>query len=130
MSITLNGITLPPDLNWVDRFSTQPLVSTRRRTLSGDQIIYHQGLVAGQQITLVATQDTGWIQYSVVQSLKSLHDGSPELDFVLSFHGETHQCRFRYDEPPALQLAPLRYRQTYAADDYFIGTIKLVTITT
>ncbi|NOQ30249.1 MAG: hypothetical protein GQ570_03905 [Helicobacteraceae bacterium] len=127
MAVTLGGIVLPDSLVWADRNSIPSVEQTRIRTLGGKQLIYANAIVRGQDITLVATQNTGWMTLAQINSLQSLAE-VPGAEYTLVYGGATEQVVFRHDQAPALDLSPLIARTDPIAGDYYIGTIKLVTV--
>ena len=127
-AITLGGVDLNNSLQWVDRFDQTLVASTRRRTLGGNLVIFEQPLLAGANITLTATPDTGWFTYEMVVAIKALAD-VPGATHVFEFHGETYNVRFNYEGTP-VQFTPLIPKNAgYANEtDYFVGTLNLYTV--
>lgn len=126
-AITLGGIALNNSLQWTNRFDFVPVVDNVRRTLGGGQVIYSQLLTAGQPIILEATQGTGWLTKSMVDSIITLAN-SPNVNRALVFHSETYTVRFAYDDGTPVSFRSLLSKQVLTADDWMIGTINLYTV--
>lgn len=126
MSIVLNGVTLNPNLVWTDKYQSQTVLQTQLRTLDGTSVVYTRGLTGGQNITLEATTDQGWLDLTMVNALMGLA-ATPGAAYTLVIDGTSYEVVFRHHEAPALDLTPLIARTTPDAGDYFIGTIKLMT---
>ncbi len=71
MSITLDGITLPDDLDWQDEFDWAPVAQTQTTTLTGSIIVEENAVPEGRPITLVAGEDFAWATRSLVKQLKA-----------------------------------------------------------
>lgn len=127
MAVTLGGVTLNENMAWAERFASHAVAQSTRITLGGRSVVYSLGLTKGQPITLVATEDTGWIDYTTVQALQAMAD-SPGAVYTLVYGTDSLSVIFRHQEPPALDLAPLVYRVAFDPTDYFIGQIKLQTV--
>lgn len=127
-NIILGGVDLNNSLQWVDRYAETLVEGNRKRTLAGGLVIFTQALSRGRKITLAATVDTGWFTFGMVTLMQGLAD-SPSSSYVLDFHGELHNVRFDYEATP-LEFQPLIPKNAgYANDtDYFIGTMRLVTV--
>jgi hypothetical protein len=127
MAITLNGVTLSPSMQWTDQHAHSPVAQDRVRTLGGGQLIYSQALVAGQPVTLEAQEDTGWITGTMLDQIKAMA-ATPGAVYTLVVHAFTAQVVFRHEEPPAVEFRPLQPKANPASGDYYIGTLKLLTV--
>jgi len=72
--LTLNGITLNNNLFWEDRWSFQTADKTVTRTLGGNVVTFNASLIKGRPITLVATEDQGWLTLTQVEQMAALAD--------------------------------------------------------
>lgn len=126
-TISLDGIELNHQMRWVERDQSQKVAQSSYRTIGGGLIVFSGPLTAGARITLTATEETGWLQKSVVDQIKALAD-VPGATYVLQFHNDSYNVVFRHEESPAVDLNPLVYRINQGADDYYTGTIKLLTV--
>ena len=127
MAIVLDGLSLSGSLRWVDKNSFSPVAQSVRRTLGGGLVVFARSLSAGRPVTLEATEDTGWLTAAMVDSLTA-KAAVPGAVYAFTYHGESLNVVFRHDESPALDMQPLQPKATVLAGDFFIGTIKLLTV--
>ena len=128
MAITLGGITLNPNMIWAERYAYAPVAQEVQMTLGGTPIVYSRGLKAGIPITLVAIQDQGWLEKTVVDAVQ-LTANVVGATYTLTIGTDTWQVMFRHQDHPAVEMTPLLTRAVPLAGDYFIGQIKLMSIT-
>ena len=124
--VVFNGIDLNRGLIWQDRFQFTTQASSVERTVGGRQAIWVQQLLAGRPITLTATNDQGWLTKAQVDALQALADAGA-ASYTLLIDDVVYVVRFRFHEPPVLDMQPLIPRNNPEDTDYFIGTIKLMT---
>jgi hypothetical protein len=110
---------------WSDRFVSNKVAQTTKRTLGGVPIVFAVPLYRGSAITLVATEEYGWLSGTVVQQLVAMAD-SPGAVYSLEVETYTYSVVFRHDDPPAVEMSPLIPRTNQASGDFFIGQIKLL----
>lgn len=125
--ISLDGIQLPDGLVWTDEFSALPVVQTVRHTLDGQAVVFHAQRRAGLPITLESEPDAGWLTRAQVEAV-SARAASPGGVFVLVLRGQSFQVMFRHHEPPAFDARPLINRATPLPGDFYIATLKLMTV--
>lgn len=125
--IIFDGVILSGSLQWIDKSGYERVAQERKVTLGGKSVFYTKALIGGRPITLVATEETGWLTKAMVDSLTSRAE-VPGLVYTLSLHGESFQVVFRHEDTPALEFNPLQPRATQLADDSYIGTLKLITV--
>lgn len=125
--ITLDGITLSPSLVWQERYTSQLVQQTTRRTLGGLPVIFSSALTKGESITLVAGSDLGWLRKSDVDSLLA-RAAVPGAQYTLVFEGVSITVVFRHDDPPAVDMTPVFPREAQLDTDYMRGSIKLLTV--
>jgi len=96
MSITLNGIELPEQLDWRDEFDWAPVAQTQTPTLTGALIVEENAAPAGRPITLLS--DGGaWASRALVKQLKTLEaQVSTPMTLVLN-DGRSFQVVWRRD---------------------------------
>lgn len=124
--IVLDGVTLSGSLQWTDRHSYQVAEQERKVTLGGRSVFFAKKLIGGRPITLVATEETGWITRDMLDALVE-RAANPGLVYTFDFHGETCEVLFRHEESPVLDFTPLQPRALQLNTDFYIGTIKLIT---
>ena len=127
MAITLGGITLNPNMVWAERYGHAPVAQEVQYTLGGTPIVYSRGLKAGVPITLLALQDQGWLEKTVVDAVQSSAN-TPGAQYTLVIGAESFTVVFRHQDAPAVEMSPLITRAVPLAGDYFVGQIKLMTI--
>lgn len=132
MFISLGGVNLNPSMNWKDRFQSFQVAQSVNRTVGGRAIVFATPLRAGRKITFEATQESGWLSESTVQLLMGMAatvGGTFSLKVGdTTGNVESFDVIFRHNEPPALELSPIINRPLHDSTDYFIGTIKLLTV--
>lgn len=71
MTTTLNGISLPDDIQWIDEFSGHGVGQVISPTLTGALLVEETIQQKGRQITL-ASNGASWMRRSVVEQLQAL----------------------------------------------------------
>lgn len=127
MAITLNGVALNGSLQWVDRDSYSPVAQEVLTTLGGNPVVYSKSLSGNQPVTLEATEDTGWLTKTMLDSLKGIAS-VPGGVYTLDVHGEVMNVVFAHHAPPAIDFKPLQPRAVPLPDDRYIGSLKLITV--
>lgn len=127
MAITLGGVALSDHLQWVDRYTDNRVAQTTKRTLAGNLVVFSHGLNKGREISLVATETTGWFTKAMVDAIQTLSE-SVGSSYSLDFHGEILNVMFYHAKPPAVTFTPLQYKEPQTSVDYFIGRINLISV--
>ncbi len=137
MIIRLGGVLLNPSMLWEDRYQSFQVAQSVNRTVGGRAIVYATPLKAGRKITFKSTQESGWLDKDTVELLMGmagqvgsafLLELGESLNNVDIINSEVYNVIFRHNEPPALEINPIVGRAVHSSDDYFFGTIKLLTI--
>ncbi|MEW5972246.1 MAG: hypothetical protein AB1713_00640 [Pseudomonadota bacterium] len=123
----LDGIQLPSGLIWTDEFASSQVAQTVRRTLDGSVVVFYGPLQAGLPITLESQPDAGWLTMSQVDAI-AMRAASPGGIYTLTLRNSTYQVMFRHHEPPAFDAKPLIHRATPQPGDYYLATLKLMTV--
>lgn len=127
MSIILDTVTITTGMVWKDRYQYAPVVQSMRRTLGGVAIVEYGPLSAGVPVTLSSLGDQGWItklQLDALQALAVVPGGV----YTLTIGSDSYQVMFRHQDEPAVEFEPLIPRTEPLEDDWFVGTIKLMTV--
>ena len=99
---TLGGIALPTGLQWVQVGHAQGRGSVARLDLAGRPWVFTAPAL--RRITLVATEDMGWLTTAQVQALYSL--AATSTDAVLVWEDNTHsramRVAFDHEQGPAV----------------------------
>jgi hypothetical protein len=125
--IQLETLLLPDGLIWLDEFDVQSVPQTTQRTLDGSLVVFYGQYSAGVPITLASEPDAGWLTRELVEGIAALA-AMPGGIFPLLLRGQTHQVMFRHQDPPAFEAKPLVNRATPQPGDYYLATLKLMTI--
>ena len=124
--IQLDTLVLPDGLVWSDEFAPS-VPQTTLRTLDGSLVVFHGQHSAGLPITLESEADAGWLARVQVEGIAALA-AVPGGVFTLLLRGQIHQVMFRHQEPPAFEAKPLIHRANPQAGDYYLATLKLMTL--
>ena len=127
MTIAIDGIALPPGLLWIDEFSTHSVAQTVKRTLDGSLVVFYGGLKRGLPITLASEPDAGWMRRDLVEALQ-VRASSPGGIYTLQLRDQVFQVMFRHHDVPAFEAKPLVNLATPAPGDYYLATLKLMTV--
>lgn len=125
--LTLDGIALPTGLVWLDEFAVETVSQTVRRTLDGGLVVFYAGVRAGMPITLQSEADAGWLTRAQVNAL-AVRAASPGGVYVLQIRDQVFSVMFRHHDPPAFEAKPLIPRANPSADDFYLATLKLMTV--
>lgn len=125
--IVLDGIVLPAGLVWTDEFSTQSVAQTVKRALDGSLVVFYGGLQRGMPITLASEADAGWLTRAQVEAIQ-LRATSPGAIYPLTLRGQAWRVMFRHHEAPGFDATPLIARANPAPGDFYLGTLKLMTL--
>lgn len=126
-TLNLGGVALNPEMVWQDRNSWQPVAQSVARTLGGKQITYSQSLIKGRPITLVASNDRGWLDKDQVDLVQAIAE-VPGSVYTFQYGAEVYQVQFRHQESPAFIAEAFVPRIEEQGTDYFTATIRLETI--
>jgi hypothetical protein len=125
--ITLDGISLPKDMLWTDEWGASKVAQTVRRTLDGGLVVFYGERRAGLPITLQSQPDAGWLTRAQVEAI-ALRAESPGGIYSLTLRGETRQVMFRHQDEPAFDAEPLIPLADPQPGDFYLATIKLMTV--
>lgn len=126
--IILGGITLNPSLRWEERYTSQSVAQSVRRTLGGNPVIFSGALTKGEPITLETWSDGGeygLLRKSVVEQILALA-AVPGDTMILDFDDVEIQVIFNH--PDAVKFDPIYPRTEQQPTDYMRGSIKLLTV--
>ena len=125
--IQLATLRLPDGLVWTDEYAVRSVPQTSLRTLDGSLVVFYGQHHAGLAITLESEADAGWLTRELVEGLAALA-AIPGGIFPLLLRGQTHQVMFRHQDPPAFEAKPLIHRAIPQSGDYYLATLKLMTL--
>lgn len=121
--ITLDGINLPADLEWVDEYSWSPVQQNIKKTLTGALVIPEMAQLAGREMTLEGDSET-WITKAVLEQLRAKAN-TANLTMVLSYHSTNYNVKFHRQQSPidARLIVPFQNPQS---DDVYSLTLRLM----
>lgn len=127
MPLTIDAITLPEDLQWVDEYEWDGVGQSVSRSVTGALLVQEQSKLHGRTITLVGGPDGGWVTRAMVDSLKAKADASPAMALTMP-DGRTFNVRFnRQDGPPIEAQQVMRF--AYPDDDsWYTLTLRFLTV--
>lgn len=125
--IVLDGLVLPADLLWSDEFTAGAVAQSTQRALDGSLVVFYGELRAGLPITLESQPDAGWLTRTQVEAI-ALRAASPGAVYLLVLRGETRRVMFRHHDAPAFEAKPLVPVANPQAGDFYLATIKLMTV--
>lgn len=128
MTITLDTITLPDELLWLDEFNWSDVKSNNLYTLQGRLIIEESSILAskGRPITLIS--ENAWLERS---DLKILFGWAQETDkkMTLTMHdNEIFTVGFRHWDNPVLEIQNITQTPFRTDDVLYALSMKLVVV--
>ncbi len=128
MTITLDTLTLPDELLWLDEFDWSDVKSNSLYTLQGRLVIEESNILAskGRPITLVS--ENAWLDRS---DLKILFGWAQEIDkeMTLTMHDdEVFTVGFRHWDSPVLEVQNITQTPFRTDDVLYALSLKLVVI--
>jgi len=127
MSIMLNGVALSGSLQWKDRLAYTPVAQEVLTTLGGNPVVYSKALHGNRPVTLVASEDTGWLTKAMVDAIEAMAS-VPGGVYTLNFHGEVLNVIFAHHDSPAIDIVPLQPKAVPLPEDCYTGTVKFITV--
>ena len=70
MALTLDSITLPTDLIWIDEYAWTPVKQSINTAVNGGLIIEAAAALAGRPITLQGGDDYAWASKATLELLR------------------------------------------------------------
>ena len=126
MTITLDALTLPPDLLWADEFDWTPIESSQEYAVTGALVVDTATRQAGRPITLEGGDDRAWLDRATLQQLYALTTPA-DRQMVLVLNGVTRDVIFRPGADPlsARPIFPLANPQNDLA---YVVTLRLTEV--
>lgn len=126
-SISLGGVSINGASIFTDRGDSFGVSQSVKRTLGGRLKVLVSPVVGGKPITLVGSEEQGWITKETVDLLLEMAN-SPGGVYELLVNGVSTTVMFRNHEQPSFQAFPLVYRNNQEGSDYHTFSMKLMTI--
>lgn len=124
--LTLNSVSLPLDLVWVDEFDWTPTEQHQTRSLTGALVVETAQKSAGRPITLSDGTAPVFVNKATVGALFTLLDTVTPMTLTVQ-DGRTFSVIFRHEDKP-LEAKPIIDYQVMDDTDYYQVTIKLMDI--
>lgn len=125
-TVNIGGVEINPSILWNKRLSASGIAQKHARTVGGRLIVFQQTLQKGDIIDLEATEETGWVAYSSVQSLIALANAGGI--YTLQYRDFLGNVMFRFNDGPAVEMQLLRPSANPDASDPCFGVIRLITV--
>ena len=125
MAISLDAITLPADLIWVDEYEHTPVKQAISTAVDGSLIIEAAAQIKGRPITLQGYDNAAWIDRATLEALRA-KQYQAALIMTLTLNGDSFSVLFM--QPGGIAAKPvIDYNNPEAADWYTI-TLKFIEI--
>ena len=127
-NITLDSLTLPYELRWVDEFAWTSIVSNSERTLQGVNIVESSQFAGQSGRSIILESDQAWITKT---NLETLHTWSKILgkEMTLTLQGGTaYTVRFNHDDSEPITAEQVKQIAELADDDEYILTLKFLVV--
>jgi hypothetical protein len=125
MAITLDDITLPDDLIWIDEYAHTPVRQTVSTAVDGSLIVEAAAQAKGRPITLAGGADYGWIERSILELLRA-KQYQPGLTLTLTLRGTAYSVLFV--QPGGIEAAPVIDYNTPDDSDWYTVTLKFIEV--
>jgi hypothetical protein len=122
--LTLDAITLPPDLMWVDEYAYTPVKQTINTAVDGALIIEAAAALAGRPITLQGGDDYAWVDRSTLESLR-VKQALPGQIMTLVLLGVSHSVLFMQPGITAKQIIDYSNPENI---DWYAVTLKFIKV--
>jgi hypothetical protein len=123
--ITLDAISLPSSLEWVDEYTWSPVTQSVNKALNGALIVQEAKQLKGRTITLEG-DDQVWATKAILDQLKTKAD-TADLTMTLDYHGTTYNVMFDREQNPIEARLIVPFSNPQAGDFYSI-TIRLLEV--
>ncbi len=126
--MTLDDITLPDDLLWINEFDWNPVAQTTERSLSGALLVQEGQLSHGRSVVLSGNGEAGWVSRRTVKSLYALSKEANKTMSLTLPDGRQFSVIFDRANGSGLetrQLIPFAYPDD---DDLYLVTLRLITV--
>lgn len=118
MPTTLDGVTLPDDLQWIDEFDWAPVAQSTDYTIGGSLVVQEGAKAAGRYITL-SGGDWAWIERSAVLALRALMTAGRVMTLDL-VDGRSFSVMWRHGDNPVKATPVIFQAPPDDADPYYI----------
>jgi len=127
MTITLDAITLPADLEWIDEYTWSPVKNKKQISLAGKLIIQEAAQLKGREITLQGGTEASWVTRSTVDDLKAKADVA-DNQMTLVYHGRSFTVAFNREGGKPVESRLIQRKADPQSDDFYSLTLKLMEV--
>lgn len=125
MTISLDAITLPEDLIWVDEYAYTPVKQTINTAVDGSLVIEAAAALAGRPMTLQGEDNAAWIDRSTLEALRA-KQYQAALVMTLTLNGASFSVLFM--QPDGIAARPVIDYNNPEAADWYTVTLKFIEI--
>lgn len=123
--ITLDAITLPADLIWVDEYAHTPVKQTVSTAVDGSLVIEADTLRTGRPITLQGDDNAAWIERSTLEALRA-KQYQAALQMTLTVNGYAFNVLFT--QPGGITAKPVIDYNNPDNADWYTVTLKFIEV--
>lgn len=127
MAITLDAITLPNDLEWVDEFGFSYIQQSYKVTLGGQIVVEERELVNGRPITLAGSDRYGVITRSALESLYAKVNTIADVMLLTLHDSRSFSVMWRREGQPIVAI-PIDVNPNPQATDLYQITLNLIEV--
>jgi hypothetical protein len=125
MAISLDAITLPSDLIWIDEYSHTPVRQSIATAVDGSLIVEAAAQVKGRPITLQGGDNAAWIDRATLEQLRA-KQYQPGLVMTLIHNSSSYSVLFIH--PGGIEARPVIDYSNPGNEDWYTLTLKLIEI--
>lgn len=125
MTITLDAITLPDDLIWIDEYAYSPVKQTQSIAVDGTLIIEAAAQLKGRPITLQGGTDYAWIDKATLEALRA-KQYQAGLSMTLTLRGTAFNVLFAH--PDGLDAKAIIDYSNPDSTDFYTLTLKFIEV--
>jgi hypothetical protein len=122
---TLDAITLPSDLLWIDEYAHTPVVQKISPAVDGSLVIEVAAQIAGRPITLQGGNDYAWVTKATLEQLR-IKQYLPGLTMVLNHNGANYSVIFQ--QPNGIEATPIIDYSNPDPGDFYAVTLRFIEI--
>ena len=125
--ITLDDLSLPPDLWWSDETDWCPVDQSADYSLEGSLIVEESVKQAGRTITLEGGNNRAWVRRSLVLQLQAMA-AEPGKEMELVIHDQRFTVIFRRSAGLAVEARSKKKMSPPADQDYYTLVLRFLVI--
>jgi hypothetical protein len=126
MTISLDSITLNPDMVWEEQFTSQSVVQSVKPLLGGSPVVFAGSTPKGHAFSLTAREVNGSLigilRKSVVDDVLALA-AVVGGQYVLTYNGTDYTVIIL-----SVEMAPIVAKVSYSDNDLMRGSLKFMTV--